>query len=1321
MIDPNPLPSRQLRMTASIARWALRFLLAFWLLLIGVGVVLHGFIVPRISTWGGQVERLASDALGIPIKIGEISARSEGLFPTIELSQLRLIGEQNETALLLPRVVVTISARSLLRLGVEQIYIESASLNIRRLASGEWQIAGIPPTPSDTADHSALEWLLTQPELALTHGNIDFVDEKNAGARTTLTKVKAVFRHQGWSHRIRIDATPTNAPDQSLQVLGDLHQPLLPSTRPVWKRWSGQWYANVFMHQVPALPFPDSWHIDNIHGAANARFWLDVSKGEAIGITTDVALSEASLSWIDEQLPPLDLGRLQGRLHIDAKPQGWRVSASNFGFTQQNGKQWPSSDWAFVTSNSHDTLQQLEGSLSYADLSMAASVLQALPLSSKLHQALGRWQPKGEVRSLKFSWNQENRYHASGEVHGLSLREQMAEHGVGTPGVQGLNGFFQMHEKGGHAQLSMQSGALILPGVFEEMNLPLNTFNAAVHWQRLGEQWRVTVPEASFSNADAAGQLQASWQTGQHGNAKFPGSLKLSGALERADGGRVFRYLPLAIPQSARYYVRDTVLQGQGKHVKFEVQGNLQDMPFTKPGSGRFYIEAPVQDVIFNFVPPHLRALPDTAWPALEKLSGRLIFEGNSMEVRQATTSFAGHSKLQIASVSASIPDLSHPHVTIKALGHSDLDSLLNFVTHSPLAEITSHALDHAQGNKEATISFDLSLPISDLRKSLVRGRLGFHGNDLQLDSYVPPLNKLQGEVHFHSQGFNLDHVTAQTLGGSVSISGGMESPETGLNIYANGTASASGLRTAVYLPAVSEIAQHALGETSYDVEIKAHQGDQFIRVQSDLKGLGIQLPPPFSKTVEQILPLSVTQSNFDQHFQEIKVEAETIGTLSYVRNTKNATQPLVSAALLIGPPVSQTERLEKFPASINLESLDADAWLDLLEQSEFNAPQKDIDYFLPTFFSIHIDSLQIRNQKFKKLSAFAQRNSNSWSIKAKSDRFNGVIEYHPKNDKNISGLVYARLTDLNIDENPNDKIEPVKFKKSSATILPELDISVDSIIFSGKNLGKLEFKANNHFLNFKRLWKIEKFEFKTSDTTWQADGVWQSAGDSKNSETKLRFLLDTKNAGQLLGRFGMADVIRDGQGQINGNISWQGSPLSPDVPTLTGSIHLEMGKGQFLKIEPGIGKLLSVLSLQSITRRINLDFRDVFSQGFSFDFIRGDLQVQQGIATTNNLQMKGLNAAVFMEGSANLKSEQQDLNVVVIPEINAMTASLAATAINPIIGLGSFLAQMLLRAPLMEAATRSFHIHGSWYEPSVDPIKNSSDIPERIPSLVKP
>jgi uncharacterized protein YhdP len=102
-------------------------------------------------------------------------------------------------------------------------------------------------------------------------------------------------------------------------------------------------------------------------------------------------------------------------------------------------------------------------------------------------------------------------------------------------------------------------------------------------------------------------------------------------------------------------------------------------------------------------------------------------------------------------------------------------------------------------------------------------------------------------------------------------------------------------------------------------------------------------------------------------------------------------------------------------------------------------------------------------------------------------------------------------------------------------------------------------------------------------------------------------------------------------------------------------------------------------------------------------------------MASTQNLQMKGVNALVQMEGSSDIAKETQNLRVVILPEVDAGTASLlAGIAVNPVIGLSTFLAQLFLRTPLSKATTQSFVIDGTWSNPKVtkvDSFKPSSPV----------
>jgi len=279
--------------------------------------------------------------------------------------------------------------------------------------------------------------------------------------------------------------------------------------------------------------------------------------------------------------------------------------------------------------------------------------------------------------------------------------------------------------------------------------------------------------------------------------------------------------------------------------------------------------------------------------------------------------------------------------------------------------------------------------------------------------------------------------------------------------------------------------------------------------------------------------------------------------------------------------------------------------------------------------------------------------------------------------------------------------------------------VVVDDFELNGRRLGRLEIDAVNRQASLSaqeavREWRLNTLNLTVPEARLQASGNWALPGGARDGaarRTALKVNLQIDDAGALLARFGMPDVVRGGKGTLGGTVGWIGSPLALDVPSLSGELQLDLQRGQFLKADPGLAKLLGVLSLQSLPRRLALDFRDIFSEGFAFDFVRGNARIAQGVASTNNLQMKGVSAAVLLEGRADIARETQDITAVVIPELNAGTAALIATAINPVTGLGTFLAQFLLRQPLQAAATQEFRITGPWADPQVEKV-NRRNIP---------
>jgi uncharacterized protein YhdP len=279
---------------------------------------------------------------------------------------------------------------------------------------------------------------------------------------------------------------------------------------------------------------------------------------------------------------------------------------------------------------------------------------------------------------------------------------------------------------------------------------------------------------------------------------------------------------------------------------------------------------------------------------------------------------------------------------------------------------------------------------------------------------------------------------------------------------------------------------------------------------------------------------------------------------------------------------------------------------------------------------------------------------------------------------------------------------------------VPALDIVVDDFELRGKRLGRLEIEAANRSTGGRdavREWRLSKFNLVMPEAQLAATGTWGAGavpGAHGPSQAAMDFTLTLVDSGALLERLGMGKVVRGGKGSFAGSVSWPGSPLSPETAKMTGQIKVAIESGQFLKVSPGAARLLNVFSLQSLQRRLLLDFRDVFEDGFVFDSVAGDLRLGQGVAITNNLRMRGPAAVVLMEGEADIERETQNLRVVVVPEINAGTAALAYAFINPAIGLGTFMAQYFLSKPIAEASTREFRVTGPWDDPKVERVERS-------------
>ncbi len=1331
LISSTP-PTRLLRLAATAASWCLGLVVAAWLVLALAWGGLHGWIVPRIGEFRPWVEVQASKALGNPVRIGAISATSTHWIPTFELRDVALLDAQGHPALRLPHVVATLSPRALLRRGFEQLVVEQPELDILRSADGKIFIAGLDFSHTNSSDGKALDWLFAQAELVVRGGTVRWTDAQRAAPPLALSGVDFVMRNQGLGHSLRLDASPPADWGDRFSLVAQLRQPLLGTRRGQWQNWDGPVYASLPRVDVSQLrQYADVADVgfDVAQGVGALRLWADIRHGQVTGGTADVALADARVT-LAPGLLPLALQSLHGRLTGKQQAGSTELATEGLQFTTAEGLVWPGGNVALRTQDA-SAKAPAQGQLraDRLDLAVLARMAASLPLGPATAAVLETYAPQGQVAQIDSQWQgpleAPVRWSAKGRATGLQVAAGAPEAAtaarrfpLGRPGVRGMALDFDMTQAGGKAEVRMAQGALDLPGVFEEPVVPITSLSASVAWQLQGDRLAVQASDVKFANADAEGSLQVKWQHSDparsSSHARIPGVLDLQGQLSRGHAARVHRYLPLELDAEVRHYVRDAVRAGALSKVKFRVKGDLYDFPFHAPvknaAQGEFRLSAEVRDASYAFVPPSLRPAEALQWPALEQLSGELVIDKASLQINRATARMGAN--FQITQAEAAIADLHRSVVVFKGQGRGPVTDMLATVARSPLASATDHALDHASGSGVADLRLRLQLPIDNIDKSKVQGSLTLAGNDLQLGPDHPLLGKAQGVVNFTESGFTVAGAQARLLGGDAKIDGGMATGA-GMQFRVQGVASAEGLRQASMLGVVSRVAAHASGNAAYSAVLAGRQDVTDVQVSSNLKGLALNLPAPLAKAADAVLPLRFTQALLPgtggSQRDSLALELGALASVAYLRDISGSEPRVLRGTLAVGLPPGESLAMpaEGVAAKLHVDSVNADAWEAVL--AKISGPAGPAlsasNGYAPTTLAVQAKALTLGGRTLHQLVLGASHFATTWRANLDAQELNGYVEYRqPQNTS--PGRVYARLTRLALA--PSNATEVESLLDAAPDTVPALDIVVDALELKGKKLGRVEVDAVNRGGGGSagaeagvREWRLNKLSISNPDMQLSATGNWMALRSAPR-RTALNFQLDIADAGQLLTRLGMPGVVRRGKGQMAGQISWVGSPLALDTPTLGGQFHLAIESGQFLKADPGLTKLLGVLNLQALPRRLALDFRDLFSDGFAFDAVRGDVRVAQGTAFTNNLQMKGVNAAVMMEGHADIGRETQDLRVLVVPEINAGTASLVAAAINPVVGLGTFLAQWFLSRPLSEAATQQFHIDGTWADPKI-------------------
>ncbi|MBT5217279.1 MAG: TIGR02099 family protein, partial [Gammaproteobacteria bacterium] len=803
------------------------------------------------------------------------------------------------------------------------------------------------------------------------------------------------------------------------------------------------------------------------------------------------------------------------------------------------------------------------------------------------------------------------------------------------PAFSGVSGSINAGKKSGTLEISSQQFGFDLPDLFQEPML-FDNFTGNVSWESLSnnDPIKIELNNISFENDHFSGGAHGTYHVEHDGL----GEIDLLGYLTRGDASSIGNYLPI-LDKFPHGWLSRSIVSGELSDVKIILKGNLGSFPFRNNKHGIFQVSMKAINGVLDYIP---------AWPKITDISADLLFKGSSMEINASQASLSG---TNLSRVKVRIPDMMAPDVKLQISGSASgaTKKFLKFSAEHVVDIFTPDEINSFNISGDGELLLDLSIPLPYSGVIRVAGSYLFDDNRVDPGLYIPNLEKINGFLKFTESSIETEELRAQIFGGEAAINattlkGG------GISLAAIGEIDIDNLlrfNQNKSTDATRFWTKYIRGRTDWNaavkIEDKVDKKQASILIESSLKGIILDFPEPFSKIETDIVPLQLVSNvaDLNQNLMKIKYGEKIAAKILYFYDDSGDYQ-IKKGLISVG---SESSKLPKSGMLLagGLPKLQLDKWLSLLDQfNSFSKTDEGNGIGLGlSKIDLNIGVLDFLGRRFNDLTLNASFKNGEWDSDISSKDISGKVNLYSQN----KGKIVGRFKKLTMPSVYPTGLMVVK-KEQSKKILPALDIVIDNFVFDSKNLGKLKLIANQRDEG----WRIEELNVTNKDSSFIADGLWRNYSISPRIDMNIK--LESSNLNKSLTRFGYPDRIKRGRGRLEGNLSWLGGPQEISYKTLSGKVKIKAKNGQFPEFDLGIGQLFGIFDLRALPRRVFLDFRDVFSDGFGFDKVSGNASILEGIISTDNLRIRGSAADVEMDGEVDLLSETVKLHFIVTPSL---------------------------------------------------------------------
>lgn len=1326
----------QKRPPGSGGRWGKRavilagFIVAFFVLgHLGVRFVLW----PQIEKSKPTIERLMSARLGTNVTMDDVQVSWTGIRPSFSIQGLRFNSVNTSTSPLhIENISGQLSWLSFYHLApyFHEITIDQAQLYAQRNAKGVVSIGGI-SLHGNADNFSTGNWLLAQNDIQINNAKIYWEDLQSRKLKTSIDiqsfhLINGIRSHEGQL----ITQTPWSPNPIKLQANFVHH---LGGQAGNWRDWVGtiSWdFAELKLSQISkdlSLPVYD------LGGKINSKGSLKLDGGNANGGEMSLTADQLRVQ-LNKGEDPLEFGRLETELiqdtdgglnSITTKTLAWRnIDSPNTAPLDQL------SPITFRWRPPKDGSEIKEFGFSSPKIQVEDIALFALnlPLPKKIHQWIKISEADGELQNLDMNWSESQSALSALPIPGNWFSSNKLDFTISAklsdisftgvnksmPSASNLSGNLVSNQKQGSFTLDSRNLEFEVSDFLSASEIQLDRAKGEISWSKQKGGWLINAKKLQLSNSDITTNLDLSYLIGA---PKQPDQITLDMDFVTAKLATAHRYLPIGMDKDSRLYLSKAFESGEIQNGSLHIKGDPNQAPYPAGTPGELSLRLPFSKAIFKPVP--LLPKSQGVWSAFNNVSGSITMKQAALNVDVDTASYK---KVAITKVKSQIPNLSAKNLALIINGsiEGDGSEILDYLFASPVGIQQANLAKNLSLKGPVNMGLDLKIPLSGSNDVNFDAKINLPGNQAQWGQ-VPPLENLKGKVRITEINPEFDNVTANFLGGDLRIASAPSSAgNTSFSIGGDINASfikdyiSGNLRSRTHPALLTAMS----GSATYEGLINFNKAGSQTKLKFDLRNWASSAPSPAKKLAGtpmlgdlnlKIYPASTGNAVRADWSGKLGDQYFLQGNLSSANEVKNAVG--------VGSPTPLPQQGTALHLASN--ELDLDQWVDFLGADKSkasangvnpsNAPDENVQ------ISAQIKKLIALDREWTDVNIQSQKKNMAWQLRLNSPQIAGQVLWQPSSSDHPSGFVSGKLARLKVpdqrtspDSSPKEdalqKATPIK-TPVDPNIIPSLDLTIDDLSWTKVQLGAVKIKSRTT----RDLMKLESIQINNPQGNSIIKGQWLARTPNNSELSTFTADVNIKDAGQIIAHWSNSKSVEGGEGKLNASLSWSGSPFSPAYDSLAGNVSLDLAKGRLLEVNSDGAKLLDVLSLQSLFRFATFDLKgslgNLATKGTPFNSIASNFEITQGIAQTKQFTMILDQARVAMTGQINVAKETQDLRITIFPTIDATAGSLAAFAINPIIGLGAVLGQYLITNQINRTMQTDYLVQGSWENPEVIPL----------------